>query len=104
MRSLDQRQQEIFCTVSIEELIPTNHPLRSIRRRADAALQRMTAESNGLYAERGRPGIAPEQLLRALLLQVLYGFRNERRLMEEMRSNFALRWFIGLTMGRSPGM
>jgi transposase len=47
-----------------------------------------------LYAERGRPGIAPEQFLRAPLLQVLYGFRSERRLMEEMRYNFALRWLV----------
>jgi transposase len=62
----------------------------------------MTAELNGLYAERGRPGIAPEQLLRALLPQVLYGFRSERRLTEEMRYNFALRWFVGLTMGEEP--
>ena len=102
MRSPDQKQPEMFFTFSIEELIPTDHPLRSIRKRADAVLQRMTAELNGLYAQRGRPGIAPEQLLRALLLQVLYGFRSERRLMEEMRYNFALRWFVGLTMSEEP--
>jgi transposase len=55
-----------------------------------------------LYSERGRPSIPPEQLLRAMLLQVLYGYRSERRLMEEMRYNFALRWFVGLTMSEEP--
>jgi transposase len=102
MRSSEQKQQELFCTVSIESLIPAQHPLRLIRKRADAALERMAVDWKALYSERGRPSVPPEQLLRAMLLQVLYGYRSERRLMEEMRYNFALRWFVGLSMGEEP--
>jgi len=99
MRTSDEPQQELFCTFSIESLIPADHPLRAIRARADAALRRLEPQLGRLYARTGRPSIAPERLLRALLLQVLYGYRSERRLMQEMQYNFALRWFVGLTMG-----
>lgn len=102
MRSSEQKQQELFCTICIESLVPASHPLRAIRRRADAALKNMEVDWDGLYSERGRPGIPPEQLLRAMLLLILYGYRSERRLMEEMRYNFALRWFVGLSMGEEP--
>jgi transposase len=102
MRSHDEPQDELFCTISIESLIPPNHPLRSIRQRADRALLRLEPLFEKLYAGTGRPSVPPEQILRALLLQVLYGFRSERRLMEEMRYNFALRWFVGLTMSQEP--
>jgi transposase len=102
MRSTEQKQQELFCTISIESLISAHHPLRAIRQRADAALQRMEVHWDELYSRRGRPSVPPEQLLRAMLLQVLYGYRSERRLMEEMRYNFALRWFVGLSMGDEP--
>jgi transposase len=99
MRGTNHIQDELFCTVSIDDLIPLDHPLRQIRKRADAALQRMENDFRKMYSHMGRPGIAPERLLRALLLQFLYGFQSERRLMTEMRYNFAFRWFVGLTMG-----
>ena len=102
MRTLDQRQDPLFCTISIESLVPSDHPLRVIRKCADRALERMGPLFDKLYASTGRPGVPPEQLLRALLLQVLYGFRSERRLMDEMRYNFALRWFTGFTMADEP--
>ena len=102
MRTPDQSQDELFCTFSIETLVPQDHPLRAIRQRADAALKRMEPGIGKLYAATGRPGIPPERLLRALLLLVLYGYRSERRLMQEMRYNFALRWFVGLTMSEEP--
>lgn len=102
MRTPDQRQDPLFCTISIETLIPSDHPLRLIRQCADRALKRMEPLFDKLYAATGRPGVPPEQLMRALLLQVLYGFRSERRLMEEMRYNFALRWFTGFTMADEP--
>jgi transposase len=102
MRTPDQPQDELFCTISIEELIPVDHPLRPIRRRADAVLRRMEGELAKLYSQTGRPSVAPERLLRALLLLVLYGYRSERRLMQEMQYNFAMRWFVGLTMGEAP--
>lgn len=68
----------------------------------DRTLVRLEPLFEKLYASTGRPSVPPEQILRALLLQVLYGFRSERRLMEEMRYNFALRWFVGLTMSEEP--
>jgi transposase len=102
MRSPEQKQEELFCTISIEALIPDGHPLRAIRQRADRALQRMEVNWDELYSERGRPSVPPEQLLRAMLLQILYGYRSERRLMEELQYNFALRWFVGLSMGEEP--
>jgi transposase len=102
MRSSEQKQKELFCTISIETLVPAGHPLRAIRKRADAALERMEVDWDELYSDRGRPSIPPQQLLRAMLLQVLYGYRSERRLMEEMHYNFALRWFVGLNMGEEP--
>lgn len=102
MRSTEQKQTELFCTISIESLVPADHPLRTVRKRADAALRRMEIDWSELYSERGRPSIPPEQLLRAMLLQVLYGYGSERRLMQEMRYNFALRWFVGLTMSEEP--
>lgn len=102
MRSPEQKQEELFCTISIEALIPAGHPLRAIRQRADAALGRMEVKWDELYSDRGRPSVPPEQLLRAMLLQILYGYRSERRLMEELQYNFALRWFVGLSMGEEP--
>src|SRR6266700_104534 len=98
MRTPDQSQDELFCSFSIETLIPSDHPLRTIRQRADAVLRRMERRFAALYSHTGRPSIAPERLLRAQLLQVLYGYRSERRLMQEMQYNFALRWFVGLSM------
>lgn len=102
MRSADQTQHELFCTISIEALIPAEHPLRAIRKLVDRALARMEAEMGKLYSSTGRPGVPPEQILRALLLELLYGFRSERRLMQEVRYNFALRWFIGLSLSEQP--
>jgi transposase len=99
MRSPDEPQDELFCTISIESMIPPDHPLRAILAVANRALRRMEPQFQKLYSATGRPSVPPEQVLRAMLLLTLYGFRSERRLMEEMRYNFALRWFVGLTMG-----
>lgn len=102
MRSPDERQDELFCTISIESLIPPEHPLRAIQVVANRVLRRMEPQFQKLYSTTGRPSVPPEQVLRAKLLLTLYGFRSERRLMEELRYNFALRWFVGLTMGQQP--
>jgi transposase len=100
MRSPDEPQDELFCTISIESLIPTNHPLRSILALANRALHRMEPQFQRLYWTTGRPSVPAEQVLRAMLLLLLYGFRSERRLMEEMRYNFARRWLVGQTMSQ----
>src|SRR2546427_11140669 len=98
MRGNDEQQRLVFSYVSAEQRIAVDHPLRRILAMTDAALKELSAEFDGLYAAGGRPSIAPEKLLRALLLQVLYSRRSERLLMEEMNYNLLFRWFVGLEM------
>src|SRR6266853_4368598 len=98
MRGDDEQQSSVFNYVSAEQRIASDHPLRRIRAMTDAALRELSAEFDGLYARGGRPSIAPERLLRALLLQILYSRRSERLLMEEMNYNLLFRWFVGLEM------
>ena len=98
MRGDDEQQGAVFSYVSAEQRIAADHPLRRIRAMTDTALRELSAEFEELYAAGGRPSIAPEKLLRALLLQVLYSRRSERLLMEEMNYNLLFRWFVGLEM------
>jgi len=81
-----------------EQRIPQDHPLRRIRGLADAALRQLDLYFTALYARNGRPSIAPERLLRGLLLQFLYSIRSERLLMEQLEYNLLFRWFVGLGM------
>ncbi len=98
MRGNDEQQGAVFSYVRAEQRIAGDHPLRQIRAMTDAALRTLSGELDKLYAAGGRPSIAPEKLLRALLLQVLYSRRSERLLMEEMDYNLLFRWFVGLEM------
>jgi len=98
MRGEDKRQSGMFSYVTLEQRIPADHPARKIRTLADQALLHMDRELGELYAATGRPSIAPERLLRALLLQVLYSVRSERQLMEQLDYNLLFRWFVGLEM------
>ena len=98
MRGDDFQQAEMYSYVSPEQRVPANHPLRPIREMTDAVLKGMSSWFDKLYARMGRRSIAPEKLLRALLLQVLYTVRSERLLMEEMNYNLLFRWFVGLNM------
>jgi transposase len=98
MRGDDKQQLDVFSYVSPEQRIPQNHPLRLLRAMADDALCDLKPRFNKLYAKTGRPSIAPEKLLRALLLQVLYSVRSERMLMEQLDYNLLFRWFVGLNM------
>jgi transposase len=98
MRGNDEQQSAVFSYVNAEQRIAADHPLRRIRALTDAALKELSPDFNQLYAAGGRPSIAPEKLLRALLLQILYGRRSERMLMEEMDYNLLFRWFVGLEM------
>ena len=88
----------MFSYLSPEQRVPADHPLRAGRALTDEALQTMSRRFASLYATTGRPSIPPEQLLRALLLQVLYTVRRERLLMEELNDNLLFRWFVGLNM------
>jgi transposase len=98
MRGADCEQSAMFSYISAERRVPRDHPLRAIRAMADAALKELSADFAALYASSGRPSIAPERLLRALLLQVLYTVRSERLLMEQLDYNFLFRWFVGLSL------
>ena len=98
MRGDDQKQGQVFSYVSTEERVPQDHPLRAVRRSVDQILGEMTREFDRVYAKTGRPSIAPERLLRALLLQVFYSIRSERLLMEQLDYNLLFRWFVGLGM------
>lgn len=97
MRGQDLGQDELFSYGSLEERIPTDHPLRPIRAMVDQALKEMDARFDEIYGEDGRRSIPPERLLRALLLQMLYSIRSERLLMEQLEYNLLFRWFVGLS-------
>ena len=98
MRGDDEQQSGVFSYISAEQRVPQNHPLRTVRKMVDEVLAELSPRFTKMYAKRGRPSIAPERLLRALLLQVLYTIRSERQLMEQLDYNMLYRWFVGLNM------
>lgn len=98
MRGDDRSAGELFLYGTLEERVPEKHPLRPIRVMVDAALESMSGRFDEMYGKTGRPSIAPERLLRALLLQALYSIRSERMLVEQLEYNLLFRWFVGLNM------
>src|SRR5215218_5032987 len=98
MRGADEQPGSMFSYVWPEERVPADHPLRAVRRITDRALERLSPRLGTLYVKFGRPSIAPEKLLRALLLQAIYSIRSERQLMEQLDYNLLFRWFVGLGM------
>jgi len=101
MRGPDTFTESLFTLRKLEDFVPSDHPLRPIRVMVNAALLKMDALFSGMYEadiKGGRPSIAPEKLLRAMLLQVFYSIRSERQLMEQTQYNLLFRWFIGLAM------
>jgi transposase len=96
MRGSDERSGELFSYVDLERRVRPDHPLRTIRELANAALARLSGDFAGLYSGIGRPSIAPEMLLRAMLLQAFYSVRSERQLMERLEFDLLFRWFVGL--------
>jgi transposase len=101
MRGQDAQQLDVFSYVSPEQRVRQDHPLRSLRVMTDEALQQLQPRFNRQYAKTGRPSIAPEKLLRALLLQALYSVRSERMQMEQFDYNLVSRWFMDLSMDDS---
>ena len=97
MRGGFEDQGGLFSYISPEARIPASHPLRKIREAVRGVLGELNRSLGKLYASEGRPSIPPEQLLSALLLQVFYGIRSERQLMEQLDYNFLYRWFVGLS-------
>jgi transposase len=96
MRGADERSGVLFSFVDLEARVRRDHPLRSIRRITDTALEALTGDFTRLYSRIGRPSIAPEMLLRAMLLQALYSIRSERQLMDRLDFDLLFRWFVGL--------
>jgi transposase len=88
----------MFSYVSLEQRVPAEHPLRAVRKITDDVLGSLSAEFDALYAGSGRPSVAPEYVLRALLLQVFFSVRSERQLVEQIDYNLLFRWFVGLGM------
>ncbi len=88
----------MFSSVTLEQRVPQDHPLREIRQLTDAVLRSLSGEFDGMYATSGRPSIAPEYVLRSLLLQAFYSVRSERQLVEQLDYNLLFRWFVGLSM------
>jgi transposase len=87
---------DMFSYITPEQRVPKDHPLRPIRKLVDESLSKLSPRFSRMYSRYGRPSIPPEQLLRALLLQVLYTIRSERQLMEQLEFNILYRWFVGL--------
>ena len=102
MRGADSMQDTLFTTRSLESFVPGDHPLRPVREILNTALKGMDRRFEAMYADSGRDSIAPEKLLRALMLQVLYGVRSERMLVEQLGYNLLFRWFVGISMHDDP--
>ena len=98
MRGTDSKQEAMFSYVSPEARVPVKHPLRPTRAMISEALAQMDGRFEKLYSQTGRPSIAPERLIRASLLQVLYSIRSERLLIEELEYHLLFRWFVGLSV------
>ncbi len=102
MRGPDVMQDALFTVRSLDSFVPVDHPLRPIRDILNVALKDMDASFEAMYAEGGRESIAPEKLLRALMLQLLYGIRSKRLVAEQLGYNLLFRWFVGVAMDDEP--
>jgi transposase len=98
MRGDDNLQEGMYSYISPEKRVPADHPLRPIRKIVDEILKEMSPKFQKLYSDVGRPSIAPERLLRSLLLQIFYSVRSERMLIEQLQYNLLFRWFVGMEM------
>ena len=101
MRGADTFTESLFTMRRLDDFVPEDHPLRPVRKMVNLALKNIEPLLSGMYAadiKGGRPSIAPEKLLRAMLLQIFYSVRSERLLMEQTQYNLLFRWFIGLSM------
>ena len=98
MRGTDITQESLFTMAKLDDFVPPDHPLRAMRGLVNEALARLNGLFGTIYADRGRASIAPEKLMRALLLQILYSVRSERMLMEQLQYNLLFRWFVGVAI------
>jgi transposase len=98
MRGRNEEQVSMLCALNPEDLVPQDHPLREVKALADEALKQVDAELEAMYAERGRPSIPPERLLKSMLLMALYSVRSDRMLCEQLQYNLLFRWFLDMDM------
>jgi transposase len=96
MRGRQEAQPRLFYSIDVESRIRPTHPLRDVKRRVDAILADMSSLFDQAYSKTGRPGIPPEQLLKALLLQAFYSIRSEAQLVERIDTDLLFRWFLDL--------
>jgi transposase len=96
MRGFEQQADALFVYLSPESFVPKDHPLRPIRKMVDTALEKLSPEFSRMYSHTGRPSIPPEQLLKAMLLQVLYSIPSNVKLVEQIHFSILFRWFLGL--------
>jgi transposase len=98
MRGREKKQATIFSTVSPEQRVPQDHPLRDIQLLADGALKALSPTFSRMYSKMGRPSIPPERLLKSMLLIALYSIRSERQFCEQLDYNLLFRWFLDMDM------
>lgn len=104
MRGSDRRAGELFSYVNLEDRVRKDHPLRAILKVVNEALEALRGDFAALYSWTGRPSIAPEMLLRAMLLQAFYSIRSERLVMERLEFDLLFRWFVGLGVDDPRGI
>src|SRR5687768_7299506 len=98
MRGRSPEQSSMLCLMSLESVVPTDHPLRGIKSLAEAALRQLSPVFDAMYAQMGRPSVPPERLLKGLLLIALYSIRSERQFCEQLQYNLLFRWFLDMDM------
>ena len=98
MRGKDTKQSSMLCLMSPEERVPATHPLRGIKKLADAALAELSPVFDEMYAKSGRPSVPPERLLKSMLLMALYSVRSELQFCEQPEYNLLFRWFLDMDM------
>src|SRR5438445_13405472 len=98
MRGIDRKQGSMLMLLSPESRVPATHPLRAIKKLADAALVELSPTFDAMYSGVGRPSIPPERLLKATLLMAFYSLRSERQFCEQLDYNLLFRWFLDMDM------
>jgi transposase len=94
MRGKPQAQPDFLTVINLNACVPPKHPLRAIKRRVDAVLEKLSPLFDELYADEGRDSIPPEQLLKARLLCALYSVRSERLFCDQLGYNLLWLWFL----------
>ena len=102
MRGDAERQANMLLAVTPDSFIPEEHPIRRIKPIVESALARLSSLFDGMYADRGRPSIPPEHLLKASLLIALYSIRSERQFCERLRYDLLFKWFLDLNVSDEP--